>query len=47
MKRRDLIQHLESNGCEFLREGKKHSVYVNRRPRKHQLYQGIEKSMNS
>lgn len=34
MKRRDLIQHLESNGCEFLREGKKHSVYVNRAAQK-------------
>ncbi len=30
MKRRDLIQHLEKHGCEFLREGSKHSVYVNR-----------------
>jgi len=34
MKRRDLIQHLESHGCEFLREGKKHSVYVNRAAQK-------------
>ena len=30
MKRGDLIQHLEKHGCEFLREGSKHSVYVNR-----------------
>ena len=30
MKRIDLIRHLERNGCEFLREGKNHSVYVNR-----------------
>ncbi|HUP63469.1 MAG TPA: type II toxin-antitoxin system HicA family toxin [Thermoanaerobaculia bacterium] len=30
MKRRDLIAHLERNGCEFLREGGNHSVYVNR-----------------
>ena len=29
MKRRDLVRHLESNGCELLREGKKHSVYYN------------------
>ena len=34
MKRRDLIRHLESHGCELLREGAKHSVYVNRRTRK-------------
>jgi mRNA interferase HicA len=31
MKRRDLIRHLENHGCEFLREGKKHTVYVNRK----------------
>lgn len=30
MKRRDLIRHLEAHGCELLREGGKHSVYVNR-----------------
>jgi predicted RNA binding protein YcfA (HicA-like mRNA interferase family) len=30
MKRLDLIRHLERNGCAFLREGAKHSVYVNR-----------------
>jgi predicted RNA binding protein YcfA (HicA-like mRNA interferase family) len=30
MKRRDLIRHLEANGCEFLREGSDHTVYVNR-----------------
>lgn len=30
MKRRDLIQHLEQNGCELFREGSKHTVYVNR-----------------
>jgi len=30
MKRRDLISHLESNGCEFLREGGNHTMYVNR-----------------
>ena len=34
MKRRDLIRHLEAHGCELLREGAKHSVYVNRRTRK-------------
>ena len=30
MKRRDLVRHLEQHGCELLREGANHSVYVNR-----------------
>jgi mRNA interferase HicA len=30
MKRNDLIRHLEQHGCRFLREGGKHTVYVNR-----------------
>ena len=30
MKRKDLIRHLEEHGCEFLREGSKHTIYVNR-----------------
>ena len=30
MKRRDLIMHLEAHGCEFLREGGSHTIYVNR-----------------
>ncbi len=30
MKRRDLIRHLEAHGCELLREGGQHSVFVNR-----------------
>ena len=30
MKRLDLIRHLASHGCEFLREGGSHTVYVNR-----------------
>ena len=30
MKRKELIRHLEANGCEFLREGSDHTVYVNR-----------------
>jgi predicted RNA binding protein YcfA (HicA-like mRNA interferase family) len=34
MKRRDLIRHLEDHGCEFLREGGNHTVYVNRSTRK-------------
>ena len=33
MKRRDLIRHLEQHGCEFLREGGNHTIYVNRRAR--------------
>jgi mRNA interferase HicA len=34
VKRRDLIRHLEATGCELLREGSQHSVYVNRPRRK-------------
>jgi predicted RNA binding protein YcfA (HicA-like mRNA interferase family) len=30
MKRRDLLRHLESHGCEFLREGGNHTVYIHR-----------------
>ena len=30
MKRNDLIRHLERYGCELLREGGNHSIYVNR-----------------
>ncbi len=29
MKRKDLIRHLLKNGCKFLREGAKHSVFFN------------------
>jgi predicted RNA binding protein YcfA (HicA-like mRNA interferase family) len=29
VKRRDLVRHLESHGCRLLREGGRHSVYVN------------------
>ncbi len=29
MKRRALIRYLEANGCLFLREGGKHTVYYN------------------
>jgi len=29
MKRQALIRHLESHGCYLLREGGRHSVYVN------------------
>ncbi|CAN5672425.1 type II toxin-antitoxin system HicA family toxin [soil metagenome] len=34
MKRLDLLRHLEAHGCEFLREGGGHTVYVNRTARK-------------
>lgn len=30
MKRADLVRHLERNGCVLLREGAKHTVFVNR-----------------
>ena len=30
MKRRDLIRHLEAHGCVLLREGGRHTLYVNR-----------------
>jgi len=29
MKRADLIRHLEANGCFFVREGSKHTLYRN------------------
>jgi hypothetical protein len=29
MNRTDLIRHLESHGCVFVREGKKHTIYKN------------------
>jgi len=29
MKRRELIRHLQEEGCALLREGKQHSVYLN------------------
>jgi mRNA interferase HicA len=29
MKRLDLIRHIESHGCYLLREGGRHSLYVN------------------
>ena len=34
MKRIVLIRHLEKHGCEFLREGGEHTVYVNRKEKK-------------
>jgi len=29
VKRKELLQHLEKSGCILLREGKRHSVYIN------------------
>jgi mRNA interferase HicA len=34
LKRRNLLRHLDQHGCEFLREGANHTVYVNRATRK-------------
>lgn len=34
MKRRVLLAHLRKQGCIFLREGKKHTVYINPNLRK-------------
>jgi predicted RNA binding protein YcfA (HicA-like mRNA interferase family) len=34
MKQVDLLRHLERHGCALLREGRRHSVYVNRVTRK-------------
>ena len=34
MKRTELVRHLSRHGCELLREGKKHSVFVNRAHRR-------------
>jgi mRNA interferase HicA len=34
MKRIDLVRHLEAHGCERLREGRRHTVYVNRAMKK-------------
>lgn len=29
MKRQDLIRHLQACGCQLLREGRSHSVWIN------------------
>lgn len=34
MKRVDLIKHLSVNGCIFLREGGKHSIFLNPKTRR-------------
>ncbi len=30
MNRRDLVRHLEKHGCEQLREGGNHTIFINR-----------------
>jgi mRNA interferase HicA len=30
VKRNELVRHLEAHGCRLLREGARHSIYVNR-----------------
>jgi hypothetical protein len=40
MKRVDLVRHLEAHGCALLREGGRHSVFVNRAAGKSQDLQG-------
>jgi predicted RNA binding protein YcfA (HicA-like mRNA interferase family) len=34
VKRVDLVRHLERHGCELLREGANHTIYINRTARK-------------
>jgi mRNA interferase HicA len=34
LKRRELVRHLEAHGCQLLREGGNHSIFVNRPVRK-------------
>jgi predicted RNA binding protein YcfA (HicA-like mRNA interferase family) len=34
VKRKILIRHIEKYGCEYLREGGNHTVYVNRKEKK-------------
>jgi predicted RNA binding protein YcfA (HicA-like mRNA interferase family) len=31
MKRRDLLRHLEAQGCRFVRDGQSHTIYENAR----------------
>ncbi|OGZ63288.1 MAG: addiction module toxin, HicA family [Candidatus Staskawiczbacteria bacterium RIFCSPHIGHO2_02_FULL_34_10] len=52
MNRKDLIRHLNSEGCIFLREGAKHSVFFNpltRRsstvPRHHEINNHLAKKI--
>ena len=34
MKRTDLLRYLQAHGCELLREGGNHSIFINRALRK-------------
>jgi len=34
MKRTDFLRHLEKHDCEFVREGKQHTLYINRQTKK-------------
>jgi len=34
MRRREVLRHIEQNGCKFLREGARHTVYYNPQNRK-------------
>jgi len=34
MKRTDLLRYLQKHGCEFLREGSSHTVYIKRKEKK-------------
>lgn len=43
MKRKDLIRHLEAQGCELLREGGNHTIFVNRAARALHQSHDIEK----
>ena len=43
MKRIDLIRHLESQGCQLMREGRQHSLYINRQTRNPPACRVIEK----
>ncbi len=47
MKRKALIRHLEEHGCEFLREGKKHTVLSIAPLKRPQLFRGIVRSKTS
>jgi len=29
LKRLDLVRHIEKQGCKFLKEGSKHTLYIN------------------
>ena len=42
VRRRDLLRHLEQHGCEFLREGGNHTVYINRTAKKSSTPQSAE-----